>query len=117
VAAYLGRYGGESRVHIGSDLRIFLVCCAGQEPDPLTLGRAEIERYVRWWQEVRCYQPSAVSRRLSVVVGFYRVCVIDQILAPATSFSTTTGSDSGSMGSPYSPPHDGYRTHLPMRGR
>src|SRR5207248_3829691 len=29
---------------------------------------------------VRCYQPSTVSRRLSVVVGFYRVCVIDQIL-------------------------------------
>src|SRR5439155_1795397 len=26
------------------------------------------------------YQPSTVSRRLSVVVGFYRVCVIDQIL-------------------------------------
>jgi site-specific recombinase XerD len=45
------------------------------------LGRAEIERYVRWLQEVRRYQPSTVSRRLSVVVGFYRVCVIDQILA------------------------------------
>jgi integrase/recombinase XerD len=35
---------------------------------------------VRWLQEVRRYQPSTVSRRLSVVVGFYRVCVIDQIL-------------------------------------
>jgi integrase/recombinase XerD len=35
---------------------------------------------VRRLQEVRCYQPSTVSRRLSVVVGFYRVCVIDQIL-------------------------------------
>jgi integrase len=31
-------------------------------------------------QEVRCYRPSTVSRRLSVVVGFYRVCVIDQVL-------------------------------------
>jgi len=30
---------------------------------------------------VRRYRPSTVSRRLSVVVGFYRVCVIDQILA------------------------------------
>jgi integrase/recombinase XerD len=29
---------------------------------------------------VRRYQPSTVSRRLSVVVGFYRVCVIDQVL-------------------------------------
>ena len=35
---------------------------------------------MRWLQEIRCYQPSTVSRRLSVVVGFYRVCVIDQIL-------------------------------------
>jgi hypothetical protein len=29
------------------------------------------------------YQPSTVSRRLSVVVVFYRVCAIDQILPPA----------------------------------
>jgi integrase/recombinase XerD len=35
---------------------------------------------VRWLHEVRRYQPSTVSRRLSVVVGFYRTCVIDQIL-------------------------------------
>jgi integrase/recombinase XerD len=48
--------------------------------DPLLAARADIERYVRWLQEVRYYQPSTVSRRLSVLVGFYRVCVIDQIL-------------------------------------
>ena len=41
----------------------------------------DIERYVRWLQDDRCYQPSTVSRRLSVVVGFYRTCVIDQVLA------------------------------------
>ncbi|WP_231929447.1 tyrosine-type recombinase/integrase [Micromonospora inositola] len=40
----------------------------------------EIERYVRWLQDARRFQPSTVSRRLSVVVGFYRVCVIDGIL-------------------------------------
>lgn len=81
VAAYLGRYRGESRVHTGSDLKVFLSWCTGQELHPLNLGRAEIERYVRWLQEARRYQPSTVSRRFSVVVGFYRVCVIDQILA------------------------------------
>ncbi|WP_199517243.1 phage integrase N-terminal SAM-like domain-containing protein, partial [Nucisporomicrobium flavum] len=81
MAAYLGRYRGESRVHTGSDLKVFLTWCSGQEIDPLNLGRAEVERYVRWLQEVRRYQSSTVSRRLSVVVGFYRVCVIDQILA------------------------------------
>ena len=80
VAAYLGRYRGESRVHTGSDLNMFLTWCSGQELDPLSLGRADIERYVRWLQEVRRYQPSTVSQRLSVVVGFYRLCVIDQIL-------------------------------------
>ena len=80
TAANLGRYRGESRVHTGSDLKAFLTWCTGQDLDPLNLGRVEVERYVRWLQEVRCYQPSTVSRRLSVVVGFYRVCVIDQIL-------------------------------------
>src|SRR5204863_2482373 len=51
-----------------------------EDLDPLSAVRVDIERYLRWLQDVRCYQPSTVSRRLSVVVGFYRVCVIDQIL-------------------------------------
>ena len=80
VAAYLGRYRGTTRVHSESDLRVFLSWCAGQTLDPLSAVRADIERYVRWLQDERCFQPSTVSRRLSVVVGFYRVCVIDQVL-------------------------------------
>src|SRR5690349_19825461 len=48
--------------------------------DPLVVVRVDVERYLRWLQDVRRYQPSTVSRRLSVVVGFYRVCVIDQLL-------------------------------------
>src|SRR3954447_24804734 len=80
VAAYLGRYRGQSRLHTGSDLKLFLAWCADQDLDPLRAGRADIERYVRWLQETRFYQPSTVSRRLSAVVGFYRTCVIDQIL-------------------------------------
>lgn len=31
-------------------------------------------------QEVRQFQPSTVSRRLSVVCGFYRTCVLDTLL-------------------------------------
>src|SRR3954471_11908370 len=80
VAAYLGRYRGQSRLHTGSDLKIYLTWCTDQDLDPFLVGRVDIERYVRWLQEIRYYQPSTVSRRLSVVVGFYRVCVIDQIL-------------------------------------
>jgi hypothetical protein len=80
VAAYLGRYRGQSRSYTGYDLKIFLTWCTHQDLDPLRLGRVDVERYVRWLQEVRCCQPSTVSRRLSVVVGFYRACVIDQVL-------------------------------------
>jgi hypothetical protein len=39
---------------------------------------------------MRRYQPSTVSRRLSVVVGFYRVCVIDAILAHSRASPETT---------------------------
>jgi integrase/recombinase XerD len=72
---------GETRLHTESDLRIFLRWCANQNLDPLAAVRVDIERYLRWLQDVRRYQPSTVSRRLWVMVGFYRVCVIDQILA------------------------------------
>src|ERR671932_764627 len=80
VSAYLGRYRGETRLHTESDLRVYLCWCNDQRLDPLTAARVDIERYLRWLQDVRRYQPSTVSRRLAVVVGFYRVCVIDQIL-------------------------------------
>jgi integrase/recombinase XerD len=80
VAAYLGRYRGQTRLHTNSDLRIFLRWCYGQDLEPLAAVRTDVERYVRWLQEVRRFQPSTVSRRLSIVVGFYRVCVIDGLL-------------------------------------
>jgi len=67
-------------LHTASDLKVFLDWSIEQSVDPLAAGRTDIERYVRWLQDVRWYQPSTVSRRLSVVVGFYRVCIIDQIL-------------------------------------
>jgi site-specific recombinase XerD len=99
AAAYLDRYRGASRLHTASDLRIFLSWCAGQDLDPLATVRADIERYVRWLQEARRYQPSTVSRRLSVVVGFYRVCVIDGILAhsPRTSPPEPTGANRATL--------------------
>ncbi|MFF4879533.1 tyrosine-type recombinase/integrase [Micromonospora sp. NPDC000668] len=80
MSAFLGRYRGKTRVHTESDLRVFLRWCSDHSLDPLAAARVDVERYVRWLQDVRRYQPSTVSRRLSVVVGFYRVCVIDAIL-------------------------------------
>src|SRR3954451_21520037 len=80
VAAYLARFKGQSRVHTESDLRGYLTWCDCRALDPLAATRPHIELYVRWLQEVRRFQPSTVSRRLSVVAGFYRTCVIDAVL-------------------------------------
>lgn len=80
VAAYLSRYQGLSRVHADSDLRAFLTWCLQRGADPLQISRPQVELYVRWMQEIRSFKPSTVSRRLSVMTGFYRTCVIDGVL-------------------------------------
>jgi integrase/recombinase XerD len=80
AAAYLARFTGPSRTHTESDLRIYLAWCTDRGVDPLTVQRAQVELYVRWMQEVRRLKPSTVSRRMSVVGGFYRTCVIDGVL-------------------------------------
>ena len=81
VAAYLARFKDATRVHTESDLRAFVTWCAERGLPPLSAQRVHIELYVRWMQEVRRFKPSTVSRRMSVVAGFYRTCVIDQVLA------------------------------------
>jgi integrase/recombinase XerD len=53
---------------------------AGLTTEPLGRSTAHIELYLRWLQEVRRIKPSTVSRRMSVVAGFYRTCVIDDVL-------------------------------------
>jgi integrase/recombinase XerD len=80
VAAYLARFKGQSRLHTDSDLRCYLTWCADHDLAPLEARRAHVELYLRWMQEVRRFQPSTVSRRVSVVAGFYRTCVIDSVL-------------------------------------
>jgi integrase/recombinase XerD len=80
VAAYLARYKGQSRIHTESDLRAYLDWASRYGVRPLEVQRAHLELFLRWMQEVRHYKPSTVSRRLSVVAGFYRTCVIDGIL-------------------------------------
>jgi integrase/recombinase XerD len=80
VAAYLARFKGSSREHTQSDLRCYLAWCVERGLDPLTARRPHLELYIRWMQEVRRFKPSTVSRRFSVVAGFYRTCVIDGLL-------------------------------------
>ena len=80
VAAHLARYTGQTRTHTESDLRAFLTWCTERGLNPLTAHRVHIELYVRWMQETRRYKPATISRRLSVVIGFYRTAVIDDVL-------------------------------------
>lgn len=80
IAAHLARYTGQTRSHTESDLRAFLAWCGERGLDPLTTHRVHVELYVRWMQETRRYKPATISRRLSVVVGFYRTAVIDGVL-------------------------------------
>jgi integrase/recombinase XerD len=79
-AAYLARFKGSSRAHTESDLRCYLSWCAERGLDPLAAQRPHLELYIRWMQEIRRFKPSTVSRRFSVVAGFYRTCVIGGLL-------------------------------------
>jgi len=80
AVAHLSRYRGTSRVHTESDLRVFVTWCQDRQLAPLNAQRHDLELYLRWMQDVRRFKPSTVSRRLSVVAGFYRTCVIDGVL-------------------------------------
>jgi integrase/recombinase XerD len=80
VAAYLARFKGQSRVHAESDLRAYLTWCRDHGLPPLAAKRGHVELYIRWMQEVRRFKSSTVSRRVSIVAGFYRTCVIDGLL-------------------------------------
>jgi integrase len=77
AAPDLARFKGQSRRHTESDLRAYWCWCAERGLDPLAAARPHIELYVRWMQEQRRYAASTVSRRMAVVAGLYRTCVID----------------------------------------
>ena len=83
VAACLARFKDQSRVHSESDLRAYLTWCTSHNLNPLTAQRPRLEPYIRGMQETRRFKPSTVSRRIAVVAGFYRTCVIDAVLAHA----------------------------------
>jgi integrase/recombinase XerD len=60
---------------------VFLTWCGEHGVQPLAAHRADLELSVRWMQETRRFKPSTVSRRISVLAGCYRTCVIDGVLA------------------------------------
>jgi hypothetical protein len=79
VAGYLARYKALPH-HAESDLRAYLGWCADRHLGSLTASRPQVELYVRWTQVIRRLKPSTVSRRTSLVAGFYRTAVIDGLL-------------------------------------
>ena len=80
ITGFLANFKGQARVHAESDLSCFLRWCQRAETLPLAARRVDLELYLRWMQNDRRFKPSTVSRRLSVVAGFYRTCVIDGML-------------------------------------
>ena len=80
IAAFLTNYRGQTRIHAKSDLSCYLAWCEAVGLDPFCARRVDLERYLRWMQISKRFKPSTVSRRLSVVAGFYRTCVIDGVL-------------------------------------
>jgi integrase/recombinase XerD len=56
---------------------VYLAWCTEHDLKQLTAQRADLERYIRWMQGTRRFKPSTVSRRISVLAGFYRTRVID----------------------------------------
>ncbi|WP_222932833.1 hypothetical protein [Nocardia yunnanensis] len=44
------------------------------------MTRTEVEHYSLWMRETRHFKPATIARRLAVVAGFYRTCVIDGLL-------------------------------------
>jgi len=119
VAAYLARFTGSSREHTESDLRCYLSWCTERGLDPLAARRPHLELYIRWMQEIRHFKPSTVSRRFSVVAGFYRTCVIDGLLGhspaehvrrPSVPRSHPRSGSPTCNSKPSSPPAASHRT-------
>ena len=77
---------GLSRTHTESEVRAHLAWCADRKLDPLAAGPAQIELYIRWMQEVRWLELSTAGRRMSVVVGFHRTCVVDGVARSAADY-------------------------------
>src|SRR5215467_14543843 len=124
VAAYLARFTGSSHEHTESDLRCYLSWCTERGLDPLAARRPHLELYIRWMQEIRHFKPSTVSRRFSVVAGFYRTCVIDGLLGhspaehvrrPSVPRSHPRSGSPTCNSKPSSPPAASHRTPATSR--
>jgi integrase/recombinase XerD len=80
VAGFLARYSGPTRRSYATDLRQFFSWCASVELKIFELKRGHIELWARSMED-RGLSRATIGRRLSTVGGFYRICVIDGLIA------------------------------------
>lgn len=79
VSGYLARYRGTTFKDYNTDLRIFLRWCEGNNLAPLLAIRPHIELYVRWLEQTG-WSSSTISRRVTVICGFYKYATLDEII-------------------------------------
>jgi site-specific recombinase XerD len=80
-AAFLARYRGATRHAYTADLRDWVGWCARHGIVPLAAQRAHVELYLRDLEENRHLALATIGRRLTTLTMFYRVAVIDGVLA------------------------------------
>jgi len=80
VAGFLARYSGPTRRSYGTDLRQFFSWCASVDLEIFELKRGHIELWARSMED-RGLARATIGRRLSTVGGFYRICVLDGLIA------------------------------------
>ncbi|WP_157557020.1 hypothetical protein [Nocardia acidivorans] len=66
--AYLARFSAVSRIHAKSALRLYFSWCTDQQPAPLAVARTEVERYMRWMQEVPRFKPATLAHCVHRIV-------------------------------------------------
>lgn len=81
AAAFLSRYGGETRKLYTADLRIFFAWCQRVGVRPLEVERPHVEFFARHLEDERGNMPASVSRRLHTLRSFYRIAVSDGYMA------------------------------------
>jgi site-specific recombinase XerD len=79
VAGFLARYSGPTRRSYATDLRQFFSWCARMDLEVFDLKRAHIELWARAMED-KGLGRATIGRRLSTVVGFYRMAVLDGYL-------------------------------------
>jgi site-specific recombinase XerD len=88
VIGFLARYSSPGTIACYTlDLRLLYEWCAARGMDPLEdMTRAQLELFARHLETDRKNCPASIHRRLSVLVGFYRVAAIDRYIehSPAT---------------------------------